>query len=106
MRLAEQLGKAVLLGIWKLIATFAPVVWWTWLSESLPDDAEAGGGLIVVIIQLAITLGSTLGGLLFDSHGYSATFSASALLLLMAELLAFITGLASTVACDLYRSAI
>ncbi|BBG31397.1 MFS transporter [Zymobacter palmae] len=82
---------AILLAVWGLIATSAPVAWWTWLAESLPDDAEAGGGLIVAIIQLAITLGATLGGLLFDSHGYSATFSASALLLLMAALLAFIT---------------
>ena len=82
---------AILLAAWGLIATSAPVAWWTWLAESLPDDAEAGGGLIVAIIQLAITLGATLGGLLFDSHGYSATFSASALLLLIAALLAFIT---------------
>ena len=85
------LMTAILLAVWGLIATSAPVAWWTWLAESLPDDAEAGGGLIVAIIQLAITLGATLGGLLFDSHGYSATFSASALLLLIAALLAFIT---------------
>lgn len=85
------LMTAILLAVWGLIATSAPVAWWTWLAESLPDDAEAGGGLIVAIIQLAITLGATLGGLLFDSHGYSATFSASALLLLTAALLAFIT---------------
>ena len=82
---------AILLAVWGLIATSAPVAWWTWLAKALPDDAEAGGGLIVAIIQLAITLGATLGGLLFDSHGYSATFSASALLLLTAALLAFIT---------------
>lgn len=34
-----------LLGLWGLVATAAPVGWWTWLSTTLPDDAEAGGWL-------------------------------------------------------------
>src|SRR3954447_2091685 len=52
---------AVLLTGWGLIGTAAPVGWWTWLSRMLPDDAERGGGLMVAIIQLAITLSATLG---------------------------------------------
>lgn len=51
----------VLLGFWGLVATAAPVGWWTWLARTLPDDAEAGGGLMVAIIQLAIATGATLG---------------------------------------------
>ncbi|PKU24048.1 MFS transporter [Telmatospirillum siberiense] len=82
---------AVLLGIWGLIATAAPVGWWTWLAKTLPRDAEAGGGLMVAIIQLAITMGATVGGLLFDTRGYQSTFDASALLLAVAALLAVIT---------------
>ncbi len=35
----------VLLGLWGLVATAAPVGWWTWLSRTLPDDAEARGRL-------------------------------------------------------------
>ena len=50
---------AALLAAWGLIGTAAPVGWWTWLSKVLPDDAERGGGLMVAIIQLAITLGAT-----------------------------------------------
>ncbi len=37
-----------------------------WLSKALPDDAEAGGGLMVAALQLAIALGASSGGLLFD----------------------------------------
>jgi len=81
-------GIAVLLGIWGLFATSAPVGWWTWLSRTLPRDAEAGGGLLVAIVQLAITLGATVGGFLFDMSGYQATFGASAVLLIIAALLA------------------
>ena len=55
---------ATVLGIWGLIGTAAPVGWWTWLARSLPQDAEAGGGLMVAVIQLAITLWAVIGGLL------------------------------------------
>lgn len=81
----------VLLGLWGLIATAAPVGWWSWLASALPKDAEAGGGLMVAVIQLSIALGSTVGGLLFDGSGYRATFLASAVLLVVAAVLAFFT---------------
>jgi len=84
-------ATASLLGIWGLIGTAAPVGWWTWLARSLPQDAEAGGGLMVAVIQLAITLGAVVGGLLFDMSGYEATFVASAVLLLIAALLTALT---------------
>ncbi|WP_285349877.1 MFS transporter [Pseudomonas sp. ME-P-057] len=80
---------AVLLGAWGLISTCAPVGWFTWLTRTLPRDAEAGGGLMVAVIQLAITLGATAGGWLYDGVGYSATFIASGVLLLMAGVLAW-----------------
>jgi predicted MFS family arabinose efflux permease len=60
----------LLLGAWGLIGTPAPVGWGTWLSQTVPADAEAGGGLMVATIQLAITLGATVGGLLFDMSSY------------------------------------
>jgi predicted MFS family arabinose efflux permease len=78
----------ILLAAWGLVATAAPVGWWTWLARTLPQDAEAGGGLMVAIVQLAIMLGATLGGLLFDQSGYQATFALSAGLLVMAAGLA------------------
>jgi predicted MFS family arabinose efflux permease len=85
----------ILLAIWGLIATAAPVGWWTWLSRALPQDSEAGGGLMVAVIQLAIMLGAELGGRLFDQKGYQATFLASALLLLLAAILAMLTARAN-----------
>ncbi|MFP3556705.1 MFS transporter [Paraburkholderia sp. SIMBA_049] len=80
----------VLLGLWGLMATAAPVGWWSWMAKSLPKDAEAGGGLMVAVIQLSIALGSTVGGMLFDGSGYRITFMASACVLLIAALLAFL----------------
>ncbi|KAB0507547.1 MFS transporter [Pseudomonas lini] len=86
----------VLLGLWGLVATAAPVGWWTWLARTLPEAAEAGGGLMVAIIQLAIASGATVGGLVFDSSGYRATFELSAALLGVAAALAFLAARAAT----------
>ncbi|MFC0225527.1 MFS transporter [Serratia aquatilis] len=79
-----------LLGIWGLVATAAPVGWWTWVARTLPDDAEAGGGLMVAVIQLSIALGSTLGGLAYDHSGYQSSFAISGLLLAIAAMLALL----------------
>lgn len=81
---------AVLLGLWGLIATAAPVGWWSWVAQAIPENAEAGGALMVAVVQLCIALGSTLGGLLFDSSGYRSTFVASAVVLLAAAFLTFL----------------
>jgi predicted MFS family arabinose efflux permease len=81
-------ATALLLAIWGLAGTSAPVGWWTWLARTLPDDAEAGGGLIVAVVQLAIATGAAMGGILFDGFGYQATFGVSALILLGAAALA------------------
>ena len=87
---------ATLLGLWGLMATAAPVGWWSWIAQVMPKSAEAGGGLMVAVIQLAIALGSTVGGLLFDSSGYQSTFVASAAVLLLAAFLTFLTSHSQT----------
>jgi len=88
--------SAVLLGIWGLVATAALIGWWTWLARTLPKDAEAGGGLMVAIIQLAIMFGASIGGILFDASGYQATFGASAAVLVVAAILALLTARVTT----------
>ncbi|MCB1447907.1 MAG: MFS transporter [Rhizobiaceae bacterium] len=78
---------ALLVG-WGFFGTAAPVGWGTWLSRALRDDAEAGGGLQVAVIQLAITLGAALGGLLFDTFGWWSAFTLATVLLLGSALTA------------------
>ncbi|GJD57814.1 Purine ribonucleoside efflux pump NepI [Methylobacterium dankookense] len=91
-------AAAVLLAFWGLIGTAAPVGWWTWVSKALPDDAEAGGGLMVAVVQLAITGGAALGGLLFDHAGYRATFTFSALVLVVCAVTALLSARADPAA--------
>ncbi|EJZ58795.1 Arabinose efflux permease [Pseudomonas fluorescens R124] len=93
---ASPLLSAVLLGLWGLVATAAPVGWWTWLAQTLPEDAEAGGGLLVAIVQLAIAGGAIVGGLAFDLSGSKATFELSAAVLVVASVLAWFAGRSAT----------
>ncbi|MNJ79370.1 hypothetical protein D3C77_773700 [compost metagenome] len=46
---------------------------------------------MVAVIQLCIALGSTIGGMLFDTSGYRTTFIASGSVLLIAAALTFLT---------------
>lgn len=85
----------VLLGLWGLMSTAAPVGWWSWLAEAMPHDAEAGGGLMVAVVQTSIAIGSTLGGVLFDSSGYQATFLAAAAILCIAAALSVLASRAT-----------
>ncbi len=80
-----------LLAIWGLTGTSAPVGWWAWIAQVFPDDAEAGGGLFVAVVQMSIALGSTAGGLLFDHSGYRSTFFASAGILAVCAVLTVVT---------------
>ncbi|QEY12208.1 MFS transporter [Cellvibrio sp. KY-YJ-3] len=88
---ASLVATFMLIALWGFFATAAPVAWWTWLSKTLPDSAEAGGGLMVAVIQLAITLGAATGGWVFDAYGIASSFSLSAVILFSASLMAFIT---------------
>ena len=81
---------AILLVAWGLFGTAAPVGWGTWLSRYLADDAEAGGGLQVAVIQFAITMGAALGGVLFDTAGWWSTFAFAAVTLGASSLLAVV----------------
>jgi predicted MFS family arabinose efflux permease len=80
-----------LLAIWGLVSS-AAVAWWTWVTRAAPDQAEAGGGLMVAVIQLAITLGATIGGLVYDGFGPAIEFLASAAVLALAAMLAVLAG--------------
>jgi len=85
----SQLAVAGLLVLWGFFGTAAPVGWGTWLARVMHDEAEAGGGLQVAVIQFAIMIGAAGGGLMFDAVGWWSAFAAAAALLLGSSLAAF-----------------
>jgi predicted MFS family arabinose efflux permease len=80
---------AVLLAFWGFAGTTAPAGWWAWLTRATPDDAEAGGGMMVAVAQVAITLGATVGGIAFDNLGAVPEFMLSGVILVLAAAAAF-----------------
>lgn len=97
---SSLIATAGLMLLWGLVGTAAPVGWWMWLSKALPDDAEAGGGLMVAVVQLAITAGAAGGGVLFDAGGYRSTFLFSAVILALSSSVIFIAALRRRASAD------
>jgi predicted MFS family arabinose efflux permease len=79
---------ATLLVAWGFFSAPIPVAWGTWMTRVIPDDLEAGGGVQVALVQLAITAGAFSGGVLFDNTGWASAFLLAALLLVVAAGLA------------------
>jgi predicted MFS family arabinose efflux permease len=85
--LVSPAADAVMVALWGLAFGAVPVAWSTWLTRTVPDQAESAGGLLVAAVQLAITVGAAVGGMLYDVSGTTGVFSASSLVLLLAGLI-------------------
>jgi hypothetical protein len=71
---------------WGALNSAVPVSWLNWLASAVSDEPEAGGGMTVAAIQLAIRLGAAFGGVLLDHFSVAATFAGLAALLLFGAL--------------------
>lgn len=43
---------SILLALWGVLSTAAPVGWWSWVAHASKADTESGGGLMVATVQL------------------------------------------------------
>lgn len=80
------IGVGVMMFLWGAINSAIPVAWATWVSRETRDEPEAGGGLMVAAIQLAIMTGASLGGVLLDHVSIGATFVGGVVLMVSAAL--------------------
>lgn len=78
---------SVMVSVWGLLFGAVPVAWSTWIARAVPDEAETAGGLLVAVIQLAITMGAALGGYAFHLIGMKGLYFCSAMVLLAAACL-------------------
>ncbi|GAA0828038.1 MFS transporter [Cupriavidus pauculus] len=75
---------AVLVALWGMAFGGVPVAWSTWVTRTVPDEAESAGGLIVAAVQLAIATGAAAGGVVFDANGATGVFLGAAIVLAIA----------------------
>jgi predicted MFS family arabinose efflux permease len=80
------LPAALLISLWGFAFGIIPVGWSTWLTQTVPDEAETGGGLLVGVIQLAISLGAIFGGILLDMIGAKGVFATCIFIMLIAAM--------------------
>ena len=86
----QPVVASALVAFWGMAFGGVQVGWPTWLTRTLPNDAESGGGLQVATTQLAITIGAALGGVFFDLTGVVGVFITSSVLTLIAALVALL----------------
>lgn len=90
-------ADAVLIALWGVAFGGVPVAWSTWVTRTVPDEAESAGGLIVAAVQLAIATGAAVGGVVFDASGAKGVFMGSAAMLVVA-VLAILSGVPANAA--------
>lgn len=76
-----------LITLWGMAFGAVPVAWSTWLTRTIPDEAESAGGLLVAAVQVAIMIGAAGGGAIYDFKGAIGVFGASSLVLFAAALM-------------------
>ncbi|SFB05546.1 Predicted arabinose efflux permease, MFS family [Collimonas sp. OK607] len=70
---ASQAGVVVMILAWGVAFGAIPLCLSIWLQMSSPDLPEAGSALFVSIVQVAIAVGSSTGGVVVDSLGIPST---------------------------------
>ncbi|PRD44891.1 MFS transporter [Phyllobacterium phragmitis] len=84
---SAPLADAAMITLWGLAFGAVPVAWSTWITRTIPDEAETGGGLFVAAVQLAIAMGAAMGGAIFEVSGAAGVFTAGGAILLAATLM-------------------
>ena len=81
------LGVGVVVLLWGFFFSSWLIVVNTWVGHRMPDRLEAGGSLVVVGFQAAITLAAGVGGLLVDTLSVELVYVLGAAVLLVGAVL-------------------
>ncbi len=68
------LADALLVALWGMAFGGIPVAWSTWITRTVPDEAESAGGVMIAAVQMAIATGAAAGGAVFDASGVNGVF--------------------------------
>jgi len=67
-------GVIALVLVWGVAFGALPLCFSMWIQRATPDSPEAGSALFVSIIQVAIAVGSLVGGIVVDQVGIATDF--------------------------------
>ena len=80
-------GIAIVVTVWGALFSSWLIVVNAWAGHRMPDRLEAGGSLVVVGFQGAITLAAGVGGLLVDAVGVELVYTLGAAALVLGAVL-------------------
>ncbi|GAA1286915.1 MFS transporter [Planotetraspora silvatica] len=80
---------SVLIGAWGILWGLVPLALQTHMLTATPDTPEAASAIFITVMQLAIAIGSGLGGILVDSAGLSVVFVVSGITAIASAFFAF-----------------
>ncbi len=83
---ANLLAASAIVSLWGFAFSTVPIGWTTWLTRTVPEKAESGGGLLVAVIQLGNMTGAASGGAAFDASGPMGPLAISGTLLVLCAL--------------------
>lgn len=75
---------AILTILWGLAFGTVPTTWSNWVADTVPDEAESAGGLLVAVINVAIASGAGIGGLILNYSNVLNVYLCGAYVLLIA----------------------
>ena len=81
------LGVGIVVLVWGFLFSSWLIVANTWVGHRMPDRLEAGGSLVVVGFQLAITIAAGIGGLLVDTLSIEVVYVLGAVILVVGAVL-------------------
>jgi predicted MFS family arabinose efflux permease len=84
-----SLLAAVLVVLWGFVSSAPPLGWSTWLTHTVPDEAESGGSLLFGAIQFGVALGAAVGGVAIDQKGVIGAVVVSGIILLLGSFVNF-----------------
>ena len=82
----SSLLAIVLVVLWGFVSSAPPLGWSTWLTKTVPDEAETGGSLLFGATQFGVALGAAVGGIAIDRSGALGAVVVSGILLLVGSL--------------------
>lgn len=85
-----------LLVVWGLVWGGLPLGLQTWMAGATPEGAEAGLAVFVTTIQVALAIGSSLGGVAVAASGLPADFGFAAIVALLGTAVLVLLGARST----------
>lgn len=82
-----------LLVVWGLVWGGIPLSTQTWIVTSAPKEAEAGLALFISTIQIALAIGSVLGGIVVTASGMTVDFQLASVLALLGTAVVLLFGI-------------